>query len=391
MTERLPITKTYKLAIGGKFPRTESGRTTAVNDAGNNLVAHVCRASRKDVRDAVEAAGKAFSGWSSSTAYLRGQILYRLAEMMEGKRSELANAIGSGGENEVNSAIDRVVHFAGWTDKFPQVLGNANPVAGPYHNFTIPQPMGVVGVITPDTPSLLGLVSLVAPVIAAGNTCIVLASETNPIPSMVLAEALATRRAVQADGAGGYATDARVIATSRVPLAPLVAAGAFDAELLRRLEPLGIDVPPLRDRAEDLQSLVLVALDRACRVAGRPVMGIDPDALEALAAHDWPGNLRELASVIDRAVADARGKNVKLGDVPPLAPAFAPADPFEGTYAEIEGEVLRRALERAEGNKSEAARLLELKRTTFIDKLKRHGLHTTQKKKPTSEASPPAA
>jgi len=192
MTERLPITKTYKLAIGGKFPRTESGRTTAVNDAGNNLVAHVCRASRKDVRDAVEAAGKAFSGWSSSTAYLRGQILYRLAEMMEGKRSELANAIGSGGENEVNSAIDRVVHFAGWTDKFPQVLGNANPVAGPYHNFTIPQPMGVVGVITPDTPSLLGLVSLVAPVIAAGNTCIVLASETNPIPSMVLAEALAT-------------------------------------------------------------------------------------------------------------------------------------------------------------------------------------------------------
>ncbi|MCA9304328.1 MAG: aldehyde dehydrogenase family protein [Phycisphaerales bacterium] len=192
MTERLPITKTYKLAIDGKFPRTESGRTTAVNDAGNKLVAHVCRASRKDVRDAVEAAGKAFGGWSSSTAYLRGQILYRLAEMMEGKRGELANAIGHGGEHEVNAAIDRVVHFAGWTDKFPQVLGNANPVAGPYHNFTIPQPMGVVGVIAPDTPSLLGLVSLVAPVIAAGNCCVVLASETNPIPSMVLAEALAT-------------------------------------------------------------------------------------------------------------------------------------------------------------------------------------------------------
>jgi len=228
--------------------------------------------------------------------------------------------------------------------------------------------------------------------LAEGGTLLLLDVPALSLESQAkLAEALATRRAVQADGAGGYATDARVIATSRVPLAPLVAAGAFDAELLRRLEPLGIDVPPLRDRAEDLQSLVLVALDRACRVAGRPVMGIDPDALEALAAHDWPGNLRELASVIDRAVADARGKNVKLGDVPPLAPAFAPADPFEGTYAEIEGEVLRRALERAEGNKSEAARLLELKRTTFIDKLKRHGLHTTQKKKPTSEASPPAA
>jgi len=192
MTERLPITKTYKLAIGGKFPRTESGRTTAVNDAGNSLVAHVCRASRKDVRDAVEAAGKAFGGWSSSTAYLRGQILYRLAEMMEGKRAELATAVGEHGQTEVNAAIDRVVHFAGWTDKFPQVLGNTNPVAGPYHNFTIPQPMGVVGVIAPDSPSLLGLVSLIAPVIAAGNACVVLASQTNPIPSMVLAEALAT-------------------------------------------------------------------------------------------------------------------------------------------------------------------------------------------------------
>lgn len=192
MSERLPILKTYKLAIGGKFPRTESGRTTPITDASNTLVAHVCRASRKDVRDAVEAANKAFGAWSTSTAYLRGQILYRLAEMMEGKRSELASAIGERGEAEVNAAIDRVVHFAGWTDKFPQVLGNANPVSGPYHNFTIPQAMGTVGVIAPDSPSLLGLVSLVAPVIAAGNSCVVLASESNPIPSMVLAEALAT-------------------------------------------------------------------------------------------------------------------------------------------------------------------------------------------------------
>ncbi len=192
MTQRLPITKTYKLAIGGKFPRTESGRTTPVNDASNNLVAHVCRGSRKDIRDAVEAATKAHKGWAASTAYLRGQILYRVAEMMEGKRLELAAAIGKDGENEVNTAIDRMVHFAGWTDKYPQVIGGTNPVAGPYHNFTIPFSMGVVGVISPDEPSLLGLVSLIAPVIAAGNTCVVLASEKNPIPAMVLAEALAT-------------------------------------------------------------------------------------------------------------------------------------------------------------------------------------------------------
>ncbi len=192
MSQRLPIPKTYKLAIGGKFPRTESGRTISVNDASNNLVAHVCQGSRKDIRDAVEAAGKAHKGWSSSTAYLRGQILYRLAEMMEGKREELSKAIGAGDEGEVDASIDRVVHFAGWTDKYQQVIGSTNPVAGPYHNFTIPFSMGVVGVLSPDEPSLLGLISLVLPVIASGNTCVVLASESNPIPSMVLAEAMAT-------------------------------------------------------------------------------------------------------------------------------------------------------------------------------------------------------
>jgi acyl-CoA reductase-like NAD-dependent aldehyde dehydrogenase len=196
MSERIPVTKTYKLAIGGKFPRTESGRTTAVNDSSQQLVAHVCRASRKDVRDAVEAATKAHSAWSGSTAYLRGQVLYRLAEMMEGKRLELAQSIGKDdaqeNEREVDAAIDRVVHFAGWTDKFAQVMGGSNPVAGPYHNFTIPFSMGAVGVIAPDEPSLLGLISLVAPVIAMGNSCVVLTSETNPIPSMVLAEAIAT-------------------------------------------------------------------------------------------------------------------------------------------------------------------------------------------------------
>ncbi|RMH28204.1 MAG: aldehyde dehydrogenase family protein [Planctomycetota bacterium] len=192
MSERLSITKTYKLYIGGKFPRTESGRTTAVTDASNTLIAHVCHASRKDIRDAVEAAQKAQEGWANTTAYLRGQILYRLAEMMEGKRAELASAIVECGEDEVARAIDRVVHFAGWTDKFPMIAGGANPVAGPYHNFTVPFPVGVTGVVCPDEPSLLGLITLVAPVIAMGNACVVLASETNPIPAMVLAEALAT-------------------------------------------------------------------------------------------------------------------------------------------------------------------------------------------------------
>lgn len=192
MSNRIPIIKTYKLAIGGKFPRTESGRTIQVHDASQNLVAHVCHGSRKDLRNAVEAATKAQSGWANATAYLRGQVLYRLAEMMEGKRLELAEAIGKDGSKEIDAAVDRVVHFAGWTDKYAQVMGGTNPVAGPYHNFTIPFAMGTVGVIAPDEPSLLGLVSLVAPVIAAGNACVVLASEQNPVPAMILAEAIAT-------------------------------------------------------------------------------------------------------------------------------------------------------------------------------------------------------
>lgn len=192
MGERLGITKTYKLYIGGKFPRTESGRTLVVTDASNTLTAHVCHASRKDLRDAVEAAGKAQDAWANATAYLRSQIIYRLAEMMEGKRNELAAAIGEDGEAETDAAIDRVVHFAGWCDKFSMVAGGANPVAGPYHNFTVPGPVGITGVICPDTHPLLALVTLVAPVIAMGNACVVLASEANPIPAMVLAEALAT-------------------------------------------------------------------------------------------------------------------------------------------------------------------------------------------------------
>ncbi|MFG0259574.1 MAG: aldehyde dehydrogenase family protein [Phycisphaerales bacterium JB041] len=194
MTTRLPIPKTYKLLIGGKFPRTESGRSIKIADAAGNTVAHTCHASRKDLRNAVEAAAGAQPGWAGATAYLRAQILYRLAEMMEGKAGELAEAhrLEAGATDEVTAAIDRVVHYAGWADKYPQVLGCANPVSGPYHNFTVPEPVGVVGIVCPDEHPLLALVSLVAPVVCAGNACVLLASETNPIPACILAEAIAT-------------------------------------------------------------------------------------------------------------------------------------------------------------------------------------------------------
>ncbi len=220
--------------------------------------------------------------------------------------------------------------------------------------------------------------------LAEGGSCLLLDIPAVSLDAQAkLAEAIATRRAHPADGAAGYALDARVVATTRVPLDALVDAGAFNLELHRRLEPLVLSVPPLRERREDIPSLVLLALDRSCRTAGREVMGIDPDALEALVAHAWPGNGRELASVIDRAVERAAGPNVRLADLPPLAPAEPEPidDPWAGTYAELEARILEHAMARAGGNKSEAARLLGLKRTTFLDKLKRHGLLGAEAKK----------
>ncbi len=207
MPGRIQVTKTHKLFIGGKFPRSESARSlpVAAKDGG---VVHVSRASRKDLRDAVEAARAGHEAWFAATPYLRAQIMYRLAEMMEGKRADLEAVIadyaphgakrgtargkGLSPHDEVALAIDRVVHYAGWADKFQQVFGCANPVSGPYHNFTIPEPIGVVGVIAPDEAPLLGLVSLVMPVVCCGNSCIALASEVNPIPACVFAEAIAT-------------------------------------------------------------------------------------------------------------------------------------------------------------------------------------------------------
>jgi len=181
---RLPVRKTYKLFIGGEFPRSESGRTYEAE--GQN----VARASRKDVRDAVRAARGALPKWAGMTAYNRGQVLYRLAEMMEARADEFAALCG--GREEVERSIDRVVWYAGWSDKLAQVLGASNPVAGPYFNFTVPEPTGVVGVVAPDEPPLLGLVSRLAPVLVGGNVTVVLASESHPLAAIELAEALAT-------------------------------------------------------------------------------------------------------------------------------------------------------------------------------------------------------
>ena len=181
---RLPVKKTYKLYLVGSFPRSESGRTYEVEGA------NVALASRKDVRDAVRAARSAFPGWAGMTAYNRGQVLYRVAEMMEGRRAEFTELTGD--EAEVDAAIDRWVWYAGWADKLAQVLGASNPVAGPYFNFTIPEPTGVVGIVAPQDQSLLGLVSRVAPAIVSGNTAVVLASERSPLPAVSLGEVLAT-------------------------------------------------------------------------------------------------------------------------------------------------------------------------------------------------------
>lgn len=199
MNDRLRVLKTYKLYMNGAFPRSESGRTIKVADRGDNLLAHVCKGSRKDLRDAVQFASKALPGWARRSAYNRGQILYRMAEMLEGKAAEFAELLDAtvkGGrkrsEKEVARAIERLVNYAGWTDKYSQVLGCNNPVAGPYYNFTVPEPTGVIGIIAPDEQPLLGLVSLLAPVLCSGNTVVALGSSEHPLAAAVLGEVCAT-------------------------------------------------------------------------------------------------------------------------------------------------------------------------------------------------------
>ena len=196
---RIAVRKTYKLYVGGAFPRSESGRSYVVTDSGGGFLANAALASRKDARDAVLAARKAFGGWSGATAYNRGQVLYRVAEVLEGRRSQFAaevrlatGASPASAEAEVDEAIDRWVWYAGWADKIAQVRGAANPVAGPYFSFSLPEPTGVVAVLAPQDSSLLGLVSCVAPAIVSGNTCVAVASERLPLPAVTLGEVLAT-------------------------------------------------------------------------------------------------------------------------------------------------------------------------------------------------------
>jgi acyl-CoA reductase-like NAD-dependent aldehyde dehydrogenase len=195
---RLAVQKTYKLFIGGKFARGENGRVIAARDGHGNVLANYCRASRKDFRDAVRAARNAVPGWTKYSPYLRGQILYRAAEMLEGRRLELESELGrvdcSGARarREVTAAIDRLVYYAGWTDKFSQILGSVNPVATSHFNFTIPEPTGVVVALAPDAPALLGLVSVTAPIIASGNSVIALASTANALAPLTFSEIIAT-------------------------------------------------------------------------------------------------------------------------------------------------------------------------------------------------------
>ncbi len=216
---RLQVQKTFKLYIGGKFVRGESGRILTARDSADAVLANYCRASRKDFRDVVTAARKAFPGWAKQSAYLRGQILYRAAEMLELRQAELqaevdrSNAAGGRREAaEATLAIDRLVHYAGWTDKFQQIFSTVNPVASSHFNFTMPEPTGVVVIVCPDEFPLVALVSLVAPVILAGNTAIVLPSTTQPLPALTFSEIIAT-----SDLPGGVVN---VLAGERAELAP---------------------------------------------------------------------------------------------------------------------------------------------------------------------------
>lgn len=199
MSKRIDVKKTYKLFIGGAFPRTESGRTYEVKNSKGDFIANPCMASRKDLKDAVVTARAAQSGWSQATAYNRGQILYRMAEMLEGRTeqfvseiSELTGVTVKKAHDEVEQSIDLLVWYAGWTDKISALDGATNPVAGPYYNFTIPEALGVVGFIAPKKSALLGFIAGIAPIIASGNTVIALASENAPLPAMSLAEVIAT-------------------------------------------------------------------------------------------------------------------------------------------------------------------------------------------------------
>jgi acyl-CoA reductase-like NAD-dependent aldehyde dehydrogenase len=269
---RLAVAKTYKLFIGGAFPRSESGRSYPVSGADGRFLANAAQASRKDARDAVAAARKAFPGWSGATAYNRGQVLYRVAEVLEGRRAQFAAELAAGGgtgdvEAEVDAAIDRWVWYAGWSDKVATVLGAANPVAGPYFSFTVPEPTGVVAILAPPSAALLGLVSVLAPVICTGNTAVLVAAQERPLPAITLSEVLAT-----ADLPGGVVN---VLTGRTAELAPWLATHA-------EVNALDLTGAPPAMRA-DLERAAAGTVKRVLRAraehdgAGEPDWTAEPD------------------------------------------------------------------------------------------------------------------
>jgi acyl-CoA reductase-like NAD-dependent aldehyde dehydrogenase len=267
---RLAVRKTHKLFIGGAFPRSESGRSYPVHAADGAVLALAAQASRKDMRDAVVAARGAFAGWSGATAYNRGQVLYRVAELMEGRAAQFAADVAvaegvrrSQAEASVAAAIDRWVWYAGWADKVAQIAGAANPVAGPYFNFSVPEPTGVVAILAPAESALLGLVSVLAPIIVTGNTAVVIASEDRPLPSVALTEVLAT-----SDVPPGVVN---VLTGRLTELAP-VAAAHMDVNAI------DLTGAPAADRA-DLERAAAASLKR---VLGRDELFSDPPGTRRL-------------------------------------------------------------------------------------------------------------
>jgi acyl-CoA reductase-like NAD-dependent aldehyde dehydrogenase len=269
---RLPVRKTYKLYIGGAFPRSESGRSYPVTSPSGVALAHAAQASRKDVRDAVRAARAAVTGWAAATGYNRGQILYRVAELLEGRRDQFAAEVrateicsASTAYAQVDEAIDRWVHYAGWADKYSQVAGSTNPVSGPFFNFSTPEPTGVVGIIAPERPSLLGIVGATAPVITTGNTAVVIASEDHPLSAVSLGEVLAT-----SDLPGGVVN---ILTGHTAELAPWLAS---------HRDVNALDLTGLAE--EDRTPLRIAAAENVKRVYASPPGSDDVHALSRLLA-----------------------------------------------------------------------------------------------------------
>lgn len=267
---RLEVRKTYKLYIGGKFPRSESGRSYEVVSSGRSpkFLANAAQGSRKDIRDAVVAARGAVKGWSGATAYNRGQVLYRVGEMLEGRREQfIAEVSASEGLTKpqatklVDAAIDRWVWYAGWPDKLPQVLGNLNPVAGPYFDISAPEPTGVVGILAPQESSLLGLVSVIAPAVVSGNTVVVVTSEERPLPAISLGEVLAT-----SDVPGGVVN---IVTGRTAELAPWLASHA-DVNAIDLCGATSVDWGELERAAAD-------TVKRVVRPTGEGADAVEPD------------------------------------------------------------------------------------------------------------------